>query len=186
MPTDTLPPLPAALAEKARRVRLLALDVDGIMTDGRLYFSAQGDELKGFNILDGLGLKQLMRNGIEIAVITGRNSPLTAKRMSDLGIQHLMQGREDKLVALRELTETLAIPLAETAYIGDDLPDLAAIEACGFGVTVPNGHWYVRSLADHCTQARGGEGAVRELCDLILQAQDRLFAALAQYRAEGQ
>ncbi|MCH8498101.1 MAG: HAD hydrolase family protein [Marinobacter sp.] len=184
MATDVLPPLPDDLAAKARKIRLLALDVDGIMTDGRLYFSAQGDELKGFNILDGLGLKQLMSNGIEIAVITGRSSPLTAKRMGDLGIRHLMQGREDKLVALRELTEALAIPLADTAYMGDDLPDLAAIEACGLGVTVPNGHWYVRSLADHCTRAQGGEGAVRELCDLILQAQGKLSAALAQYRAE--
>ena len=122
---DTLrPQWPAELIEKAAAIRLLALDVDGIMTDGTLLFSASGDEMKGFNILDGLGIKQVMAAGINVAVITGRRSPLTEKRMNDLGIPHLMQGREDKKIALRELAARLEIAPHQIAYMGDDLPDL--------------------------------------------------------------
>ena len=109
-----------ALKAKAAAIRLVAFDVDGIMSDGRLYFSAGGDELKTFNILDGLGLKQLMHAGITVAVITGRRSPLTEKRMNDLGISHLMQGREDKRVALQELVADIAA--GQIGYMGDDLP----------------------------------------------------------------
>ncbi|HET8848723.1 MAG TPA: 3-deoxy-manno-octulosonate-8-phosphatase KdsC [Marinobacter sp.] len=171
----------ADLREKAAHIRLLALDVDGIMSDGRLYFSANGDELKAFNILDGLGLKQLMKAGITVAVITGRRSPLTEKRMGDLGIHHLMQGREDKKVALQELASTLGIQKEQIAYMGDDLPDLPAITCAGLGLTVPNGYWLVREKADYCTRANGGFGAVREACDLILWAQGALESALKPY-----
>ncbi|MBW0146879.1 KdsC family phosphatase [Marinobacter arenosus] len=170
-----------ALLEKAARIRLIALDVDGIMSDGKLYFSASGDELKAFNILDGLGLKQLMAAGITVAVITGRQSPLTEKRMRDLGIPHLMQGREDKRVALQELVSTLNIAPEAIAYMGDDLPDLPAIRYAGLGITVPNGYWLVREHAHYCTQATGGNGAVREACDMLLTAQGRLDNALAKY-----
>jgi len=172
---------PEALLAKAARIKLVALDVDGIMSDGKIYFSAQGDELKGFNILDGLGLKHIMAAGISVAVITGRSSPLTEKRMQDLGIPHLMQGREDKKVALQELVSTLGIPPEAIAYMGDDLPDLPAIRYSGLGVTVPNGYWLVREHADYCTQVTGGNGAVRELCDLLLTAGGHLDAALAPY-----
>lgn len=172
---------PEALLAKAARIRLIALDVDGIMSDGKLYFSANGDELKGFNILDGLGLKQLMAAGITVAVITGRRSPLTEKRMSDLGIPHLMQGREDKRVALQELVSTLDVGPDEIAYMGDDLPDLPALRFAGLGITVPNGYWLVRQHADYCTTMAGGSGAVREACDLILTAQNELEIALAPY-----
>ncbi|MDX1817239.1 MAG: HAD family hydrolase [Marinobacter sp.] len=179
------PPLssdwPQALIDKAARIRLIALDVDGIMSDGKLYFSATGDELKGFNILDGLGLKQLMAAGITVAVITGRRSPLTEKRMTDLGIPHLMQGREDKRQALDELVRDMNIRPDEIAYMGDDLPDLPALRFAGLGITVPNGYWLVRQHADYCTSAAGGSGAVREACDLILTAQNKLEAALACY-----
>jgi len=175
------PEWPAAALEKARGIRLLALDVDGIMTDGKLFFSANGDELKAFNILDGLGMKQVMAAGITVAVITGRTSPLTEKRMRDLGIPHLMQGREDKRVALLELNETLGISAAQIAYMGDDLPDLPAIRYAGLGITVPDGHWFVRQHADYCTRAAGGSGAVREACDLLLTANGQLDAALARY-----
>lgn len=153
---DTLrPQWPAELIEKAAAIRLLALDVDGIMTDGTLLFSASGDEMKGFNILDGLGIKQVMAAGINVAVITGRHSPLTEKRMNDLGIPHLMQGREDKKVALRELAGRLEIAPHQIAYMGDDLPDLPAIRYAGLGITVPNGYWLVRQHADFCTSATG-------------------------------
>ncbi|WP_412536180.1 KdsC family phosphatase [Marinobacter sp. MIT932201] len=172
---------PDALLTKAARIRLIALDVDGIMSDGKLYFSANGDELKAFNILDGLGLKQLMAAGITVAVITGRQSPLTEKRMRDLGIPHLMQGREDKKVALQELVSTMDIGPEAIAYMGDDLPDLPALRFAGLGITVPNGYWLVQQHADYCTHARGGEGAVREACDLLLTAHRKLDSTLAPY-----
>ena len=171
----------SSLLCKAARIRLLALDVDGIMSDGKLYFSAQGDELKAFNILDGLGLKQVMATGITVAVITGRKSPLTEKRMNDLGIPHLMQGREDKKVALQELVSTMDIEPDEIAYMGDDLPDLPALRYAGLGITVPNGYWLVRQNADYCTSVGGGNGAVREACDLLLTAQGKLDSALSGY-----
>lgn len=172
---------PEPLLAKAAGIKLLALDVDGIMSDGTVYFSATGDELKGFNILDGLGLKQLMAAGITVAVITGRSSPLTEKRMTDLKIPHLMQGREDKKVALEELASALNITPNAIAYMGDDLPDLPAIRYASLGVTVPNGYWLIKEHADYCTQASGGHGAVRELCDLLLTAGGHLSAALTPY-----
>ncbi|MDP4546928.1 HAD family hydrolase [Marinobacter sp. MDS2] len=169
------------LRAKAAAIKLVAFDVDGIMSDGKLYFSASGDELKTFNILDGLGLKQLMNAGITVAVITGRRSPLTEKRMSDLGITHLMQGREDKKVALQELVANMDISPEQIAYMGDDLPDLPALQFAGLGITVPNGYWLVRQHADYCTTIAGGSGAVREASDLILWSQDRLAATLEPY-----
>ena len=151
------------------------------MTDGTLLFSASGDEMKGFNILDGLGIKQVTAAGINVAVITGRRSPLTEKRMNDLGIPHLMQGREDKKVALRELAGRLEIAPHQIAYMGDDLPDLPAIRYAGLGITVPNGYWLVRQHADFCTSVAGGSGAVREACELLLCACGQLNASLQPY-----
>ncbi|MDX1633858.1 MAG: HAD hydrolase family protein [Marinobacter sp.] len=187
--TDTLTASnPAAAPDHIRQlaagIRLLALDVDGVMTDGKLLFSAQGDELKAFNILDGHGIKQLMAAGIEVAIITGRNSPLTARRAADLGIKRILQGREDKRVALLELARECQLEPDALAYMGDDLPDLSAIQMAGLGVTVPNGHWFVRQRADYCTHAEGGAGAVRELADLLLDAQGLLCGALQQYLLE--
>ncbi|MEP0138055.1 HAD hydrolase family protein, partial [Marinobacter sp.] len=130
---------------------------------------------------DGLGIKQVMAAGINVAVITGRRSPLTEKRMNDLGIPHLMQGREDKKVALRELAGRLEIAPHQIAYMGDDLPDLPAIRYAGLGITVPNGHWLVRQHADFCTSAAGGSGAVREACELLLCACGQLNASLQPY-----
>jgi 3-deoxy-D-manno-octulosonate 8-phosphate phosphatase (KDO 8-P phosphatase) len=183
--TDSTCPLSAhwstELLSKARHIRLIALDVDGIMSDGKIYLSATGDELKAFNILDGLGLKQLMAAGITVAVITGRRSPLTEKRMGDLGIPHLMQGREDKKTALQELASSLSISAEAIAYMGDDLPDLPAIWFSGLGITVPNAYWLIQEHADYCTRATGGNGAVREACDLLLSAQGKLGSTLADY-----
>ncbi|MBK8970255.1 MAG: HAD hydrolase family protein [Hahellaceae bacterium] len=172
------------LLAKLRKVKLLALDVDGVLTDGRLYFSAQGDELKAFNILDGLGLKLLRDHGVDVALITGRNSPLTARRAADLKITHLYQGREDKRTALLELLGQLRMKAEHAAYVGDDLPDLGAILLAGAGMTVANGHWAVKQKAQYCTTQTGGYGAVREICDLILYAQGHLEAALKPYRDE--
>lgn len=165
---------PQSLSRRAADVQLLALDVDGVMTDGKLYFSAQGDELKAFNILDGHGIKMLLKNGIEVAIITGRNSPLTAKRARDLGIEHLIQGREDKKFALLELCEHLNLAPENTAYLGDDLPDLGAIVTAGLGMCVANAHAFVQEHALYRTHLPGGQGAVREVCDLILEAKGLL------------
>ena len=186
MPGSFRPQWPEADLEQAAGIELLALDVDGIMTDGKLYFTASGDEMKGFNILDGLGIKQVMAAGIEVAVITGRRSPLTEKRMTSLGIRHLVQGREDKKVALLEIASALDLTPEAIAYMGDDLPDLPAILYSGLGISVPNGHWAVRESADICTRAAGGGGAVREICDLLLAARGELDATLAPYRESGQ
>ncbi|MCK7546106.1 HAD hydrolase family protein [Marinobacter bryozoorum] len=178
------PTWPQDILDKASDIALLALDVDGIMTDGSLLLSASGDELKSFNILDGLGMKQAMAAGIEIAVITGRNSPLTERRMDSLGVKTLLQGREDKVTALREIADHRQLPPGRIAYMGDDLPDLAAIRYAGLGITVPNGHWFVRQHADYCTHTAGGRGAVRELTDLLLAARGSLETELQRWLGE--
>jgi len=159
---------------RAAKVSLLALDVDGVLTDGRIYFTAQGDEIKSFSILDGQGIKSLLNNNIEVAIITGRSSPLTLRRARDLGIKHILQGREDKKVALKELMMELDINFESIAYVGDDLPDLSAITSVGLGITVPNAHNFVKEHAFHCTNTHGGLGAVREVCDMILSAKGLL------------
>lgn len=169
------------ITEKARAVRLLVLDVDGVLTDGRLYFSEDGQELKTFDTQDGHGIKMLQQAGILCAIITGRTTQLVARRAANLGIKHLLQGREDKGVALSALSQELTIPLDEIAYVGDDWPDLPAIRMAGLGVAVANAHQEVRRHADLVTTARGGRGAVREVCDLILEAQGLYEQALAPY-----
>lgn len=179
--TGPRPEWPAHILDLARGIELLALDVDGVMNDGSLLFSTSGDEIKTFNILDGLGLKQLMDGGVRVAVITGRNSPVTERRMTSLGITTLLQGREDKVTALKEVAKREDLPASKLAYIGDDLPDLAAIRYAGFGVTVPNGHWFVRQHADYCTRTAGGSGAVRELTDLLLTARGSLDSQLRSW-----
>lgn len=172
---------PSGLLEKARGIRLLALDVDGVLTDGRLYFAEDGQEFKTFDTQDGHGIKLLQQAGIVCAIITGRTTKLVERRAKNLGIAHLLQGREDKLVALRELIAQLGMALHEVAYVGDDWPDIPAIKASGLGIAVANAHEAVRQQADHVTSLTGGRGAVREVCDLILRAQDRYEAALAPY-----
>jgi 3-deoxy-D-manno-octulosonate 8-phosphate phosphatase (KDO 8-P phosphatase) len=173
--------LSVRITEKARHIRLLALDVDGVLTDGRLYFTEDGQEIKTFDTQDGHGIKLLQHAGIQCAIITGRTTKLVERRARNLGIVHLLQGREDKLVALKELSAQLNIPLDEMAYAGDDWPDLPAIRAAGLGVAVANAHREVRRYADFVTLAAGGRGAVREICDLILEAQGSYDEALAPY-----
>ncbi|MCV6591072.1 MAG: HAD hydrolase family protein [Marinobacterium sp.] len=169
------------LAEKAASVRLAVFDVDGILTNGQLLFTADGHEVKQFNTLDGLGIKLLQKAGIESAIITGRRSPQVEQRARALGITWVEQGREDKLTALQELWQRSGHSARTTAYIGDDLPDLAAIRAASFGACVPNGHPLVQQHADWVTHRCGGEGAAREFCEFILQAQGRLDKILNNY-----
>lgn len=169
---------PAALAQG---IRLLALDVDGVLSDGRVIYASDGSELKAFNIKDGLGVKLLQRAGVTVAIITGRRSEVVGRRAGELGITHLLEGREDKLTALRELCQHLGLDLAECAYMGDDLPDLGAIRAAGLGLTVADAVAEVREAADWCSAAVGGAGAVREACEWLLRQRGEWTATLAEF-----
>jgi 3-deoxy-D-manno-octulosonate 8-phosphate phosphatase (KDO 8-P phosphatase) len=167
--------------EKARQVKLLALDVDGVLSDGRLLYANSGEETKAFCTADGLGIKLLQSEGVQVAIITGRSSDIVSRRARELGIAHLVQGRDDKLTALQELLRELDLTLSATAYMGDDLPDLAAIQACALGMTVADGCEFVASHADWRSQRPGGRGAVREACEFILRAQDKLVQAQSRF-----
>lgn len=169
------------LLERARKVRLAVFDVDGVLTDGRLNFLPDGSEFKSFSTLDGQGIKMLQNSGVEIAIITGRTSQVVINRAANLGIKHLIQGREDKRVALGEILQTLQLDYADVAYLGDDLPDLPAIRCVSLGVAVANANSFVRQHADAVTSLRGGEGAAREFCEFIMQAQGTLDAARQAY-----
>jgi 3-deoxy-D-manno-octulosonate 8-phosphate phosphatase (KDO 8-P phosphatase) len=162
-------------------VRLLALDVDGVLTDGLIYYGSSGDELKAFNIKDGLGIKLLQKVGVRVAIITGRQSDIVARRARELGIEDIVQGREDKHRALLELCQHHSIDILECAYMGDDLPDLGAIIAAGLGMTVADASSTVREAADWCSRFNGGGGAVREACEFILSAKGNWSALAADF-----
>jgi 3-deoxy-D-manno-octulosonate 8-phosphate phosphatase (KDO 8-P phosphatase) len=171
-----------SLHDKARNVRLMAFDIDGVMTDGRLYFSPNGDEMKTFFSRDGLGLKMLARSGVKLAIITGRDSSIVARRAENLGIDLVFQGIEDKRATLARLLESEKLEFAQAGYMGDDVVDLGVMAACGFSATVPDCHATVRQIAGYVACAPAGAGAVREVCELILQAQGNWDKALAVYR----
>ena len=169
------------IKERAKKIKLMVFDVDGVLTNGQLFFTEDGTELKAFNSLDGHGIKMLHQAGISTAIITGRTSRLVIKRATDLGITHLYQGREDKQQALQELLEETSFTMEEVGYVGDDLPDLGAIRAAGLGIAVENAHWFVKKNADWQTTLPGGSGAAREICDFILDAQNKLTPLLSTY-----
>lgn len=169
------------LLQRASAIRLAIFDVDGVLTDGRLYFMPDGTEFKSFNTLDGQGIKMLMASGVEVAIISGRNSPLVQQRAANLGIRHLIQGREDKLNALAELRLDLDVELEQIAFLGDDLPDLPVMRRVGLGIAVASADSFVREQAHGITTAAGGAGAAREFCELIMFAQGSLDAARAAY-----
>lgn len=171
------------LLERARRIRLAVFDVDGVMTDGRLYYGEDGRELKAFHAQDGLGIKHLQRNGVTVAVITGRNSPIVSHRMAELGVDHVYQGREDKLETFEKLLLALALEPAETLYIGDDLIDLPVLKAAGLAVSVPNAHPAVPERVDWITPRAGGHGAARDVCDLLLEARGVLGSLIEAYES---
>lgn len=166
---------------RAATVRLLALDVDGVLTDGRIYYGNDGEELKAFNIKDGLGIKLLQSAGVEVAIITGRQSNIVARRARELGIDRVVQGREDKRDALLELCRERELQLQDCAYMGDDLPDLGAINSAGLGMTVADASAAVSRAADWRSSFNGGCGAVREACEYILSARGTLSAAEADF-----
>jgi 3-deoxy-D-manno-octulosonate 8-phosphate phosphatase (KDO 8-P phosphatase) len=169
------------LMQRGKQIKLAVFDVDGVLTDGRLYFLQDGSEMKAFNTLDGQGIKMLIASGVTTAIISGRTSSMVERRAKSLGIEHLIQGREDKLVVLDQLLATLNLDYEEVAHLGDDLPDLPIIRRVGLGMAVANAASFVRQHAHGVTQARGGEGAAREFCELILRAQGNLEAAHAAY-----
>jgi 3-deoxy-D-manno-octulosonate 8-phosphate phosphatase (KDO 8-P phosphatase) len=161
-------------SESARRVRLLILDVDGVLTDGGLQFDNRGEEYKTFNSLDGHGIRMMQDCGIEVAVITGRKSAIVDHRMGDLGVRHIHQGCRDKLAAFTKLLQATGLEPEQVAYIGDDLPDLPILRRVGLAIAVQNAHAFVKQHCDWVTTLSGGGGAVREVTDFILQAQSLL------------
>jgi len=169
------------ILDRAARVRLLICDIDGVLTDGRLFFTPDGQELKSFHARDGHGIKLLQRTGVETAVISGRNSPAVALRMDSLGVRHVYQGRESKLAPFEELLELLELTPKQTAFVGDDLLDLPLMRRVGLAVAVADAHFSITDTAHWKTTAPGGQGAVREVCDLIMSAQNTLPAIVESY-----
>jgi 3-deoxy-D-manno-octulosonate 8-phosphate phosphatase (KDO 8-P phosphatase) len=174
-------PVDAVLRGRAAAIRLLGLDVDGTLTDGGIFIGSRAEELKAFHVQDGLGIKLLQRHGIEVALITGRESTLVDLRAKELGIRHVVQGCGDKREALDRLCGRLDIALPAVAFMGDDLPDLPALVAAGLAAGPANAHPWIVPHLHWQSVARGGAGAVRELCDLLLEAQGRRDAVLAHY-----
>jgi 3-deoxy-D-manno-octulosonate 8-phosphate phosphatase (KDO 8-P phosphatase) len=171
----------SVLTQRLAQIKLVIFDVDGVLTDGRLYYDNQGNEFKSFHVLDGHGMKQLQQAGIPIAIITARQSELVTKRMSDLGIRYVFQGARDKLAVFEQLLADLALSAEAVCYVGDDLLDLPIMIRSGLALTVPNAYPSVKSRAHYITQAAGGQGAAREVCDLILKAQDKLDSLIEHY-----
>ena len=169
------------LIEKAKHIKCLICDIDGALTDGLLYIDNHGNELKTFHVHDGVGLKLLMAAGIEVATITGSSNQVVDHRMKQLGITHYIKGQVDKQAAYQQVKAKLGLKDEQFAYIGDDLPDLAIIQQVGLGVAVGNAVRQVKEFADWQTEKSGGHGAVRELCDLILNAQGKLDSALTNF-----
>lgn len=167
--------------QRARPIRLAIFDVDGVMTDGSLFFCDDGKEYKAFNSLDGHGLKMLKQTGVETAIITARNSSLVAHRAKNLGIHHLYQGVENKLDAYQHLLEKLALTPEQTAYMGDDVIDLPILIRCGLAISVPAAPPEVQRYTHMVTRREGGHGAVREACEFIMRAQNTYADLLATY-----
>lgn len=171
------------LLNQAKPIRLIAFDVDGIMTDGGLYLTDSGEEFKRFNSLDGHGLKMLKASGVELAIITGRTSRCVELRAHHLGIAHVHQGVHDKLASMRKMLAQLQLPMEAVAFMGDDVVDLPVMLRAGLAISVPNAPQVVRERAHYITKCEGGHGAVREACELLMSAQGTLDAQLAPYLA---
>ena len=169
------------LTSRAKLIRLMAFDVDGVMTDGGLFLSDSGEEFKRFNSLDGHGLKMLRASGVEVAIITGRTSRCVELRAQNLGISHVHQGVENKLEAMIGLLDKLRLPRDAAAFMGDDVVDLPVMRNVGLAITVPESPQLVREHSAYVTQRSGGHGAVREACELIMAAQGTLDAQLAPF-----
>jgi 3-deoxy-D-manno-octulosonate 8-phosphate phosphatase (KDO 8-P phosphatase) len=168
---------------RALGLRAAVFDVDGVLTDGRLYIGEHGEQVKAFHALDGHGLKLLLAGGIVPLIVSGRDSPALRRRVADLGLPHAVYGAGDKLAAAEGLLDTLGTDWADVAAIGDDWPDLPLLQRCAFAGASANAHAEVKAVADYVTQAAGGHGAAREFCDLLLVAAGRYAALLQSQRA---
>ncbi len=173
----------AELLERMRRLKLMIFDVDGVLTDGTLYFSETGAELKAFNARDGHGLKMLKESGVEVAILSARRSRAVDARAAELGITLVRQGAQDKGEAFQKLIAQAHASAEATGYMGDDLADLPVLSRCGFAASVPEAPEVVRARVHHVTRAAGGRGAAREICELIMRAQDTLDRAIARQLA---
>jgi len=171
----------SAIVEKAKNIKLLILDVDGVLTDGRLFFDNDGNEYKSFHARDGHGIKLLQQTGVQVAIISGRKSSTVALRMKNLGVDHVYQGHENKIAAFNEIIEKIGIVPEQAAHVGDDLLDLPIMIRVGLAIAVNDANFAVKERADWCTTLPGGLGAVREVCDFIMQAQGNYDAVLAAY-----
>lgn len=169
--------------DRARVIKLIIFDVDGIMTDGTLYLADDGQEYKGFNSLDGHGLKMLKSTGVELGIITGRNSQVVIHRARNLGITHLHQGAHDKLMVYRQLLGDLGLSPEQTAFMGDDVVDLPVMRRAGLAIAVPAAPDLVKAHSHYVTKREGGRGAVREACEFIMRAQGTFDAQMALYLA---
>ena len=173
----------AEVSRRARQIRLALFDVDGVMTDGALFISESGEAFKAFNILDGLGLKLLKSSGVNTGILTGRSSASVKTRARELAIDHLVQGAEDKLHAFSQLRMQLGLDEHQVCYMGDDLPDLPVLRRCGLAIVPPNAVQQVREQAHFVTRNSAGSGAVREACELIMQAQGTWEAQIGAFMA---
>ncbi len=173
--------LSTELMQRARRVKLMIFDVDGVLTDGGLRYGPDGEQIKAFNVLDGHGIKLLQQAGIKAAIISARSSDIVARRAGDLGIAHLMQGVHDKREGFEKLLAQTGLGAEDCGFMGDDVIDLPVMTRVAFAASVPNGHPEVRNRAHYVTELGGGRGAAREVCDLLLRAHDKYEAALAPY-----
>ncbi|MDY5044656.1 HAD-IIIA family hydrolase [Phascolarctobacterium sp.] len=174
------------LTASLQKIKLLALDVDGVLTDGTIYISPAGEVFKGFNAKDGMGISCALRNNLQIAVITGRQSPIVERRCEELGIKLFMQGVKDKRLALQQMVQKLGLTREEIAYMGDDLNDIPAFKASGLNFVPADGSIEVLAVADIITKAKGGRGAVREAITMILAAQDNWEQIVNSYLTAGQ
>jgi 3-deoxy-D-manno-octulosonate 8-phosphate phosphatase (KDO 8-P phosphatase) len=168
-------------ASKAKQVRLLILDVDGVLTTGAIYYGANGFEMRGFHIHDGMGIKLLQKAGLQVAIISSKKSEAVEKRIEELGIQHAYLGHENKLPSYEDLKQKLKLSDQEIAYMGDDLPDLPLLKRAGFAATVANAPQIIQQHADYISKIKPGKGAVREVCEFILEAQDKLQSVLQSF-----
>lgn len=174
--------LPVELQQKLAKIKLLALDVDGILTSGNVTYDSSGAEHKSFNIKDGLGIKLAQKAGIKVAIITGRVSPMVERRSKELGLDYVIQGREDKGTALNELSGLSEVEVEHIAYAGDDLPDYQAILMAGVGITVSDAHPEIINIVDWVTPIGGGKGAVRQICDGLLISGGKYNDALDSFK----
>ncbi len=169
------------LLNKAKVIKLVICDVDGVLSNGKVYFGNEHEELKSFNIKDGLGIKQLLNNGIQVAIITGRESNIVSRRSKELGITHVYQGKKDKVASYDEILVNLNLTPDQVAHVGDDLPDIPLMNRSGLGICVSDAHFFVKQNADWSTSSIGGNGAVREISDLLLYSQGKLQDILKSY-----